>query len=306
MENKILIISDSDLDGSVSALLVDKWWKINNPNSTVDHLHTNVKTFRTDLAKFKIDHNIDSYYRVVVLDLDIHADYEFIDYSNVAIIDHHISHFENIHVYKNASVLNVKVYSSCAKLVYDVFYKINYNVELTKEEKLLVLLADDYDSYELKLKQSLPLNIVYWSYTGNRYEKFIADFGDGFKGFNDKHLNMISIWKNRFKEAIDGLMVFESNIKIDDIAYKCCSIFGDFAINELASYIFKKYQCDVVMIINQKTQRVYMRRNKNCSADMSKFVLSVSDREAGGHEAAAGCKLNDNIMELTKEFKRIK
>ena len=306
MENKILIISDSDLDGSVSALLVDKWWKINNPNSTVDHLHTNVKTFRTDLAKFKIDHNIDSYYRVVVLDLDIHADYEFIDYSNVAIIDHHKSHFENIHVYKNASVLNVKVYSSCAKLVYDVFYKINYNVELTKEEKLLVLLADDYDSYELKLKQSLPLNIVYWSYTGNRYEKFIADFGDGFKGFNDKHLNMISIWKNRFKEAIDGLMVFESNIKIDDIAYKCCSIFGDFAINELASYIFKKYQCDVVMIINQKTQRVYMRRNKNCSADMSKFVLSMSDREAGGHEAAAGCKLNDNIMELTKEFKRVK
>ena len=32
----------------------------------------------------------------------------------------------------------------------------------------------------------------------------------------------------------------------------------------------------------------------------------MSDREAGGHEAAAGCKLNDNIMELTKEFKRVK
>lgn len=305
MSNKILIISDSDLDGSVSALLVDKWWKIDNPNSTVDHLHTNVKTFRTDLAKFKVDHNIDSYCRVYVLDLDIHADYEFIDYNNVSIIDHHKSHFENIHVYKNAVILGVKIYSSCAKLVYDVFYKTN-NVELTKEEKLLVLLADDYDSYELKLKQSLPLNIVYWSYTGNRYEKFIADFGNGFKGFEQKHLNMINIWKNKFKESIEKLMIFQSVITIEGESYSCYSIFGDFAINELAGYIFKKYNCDIVMIINQQNQRVYMRRNKNCSADMSKFVLGMSEKDAGGHEAAAGCKLNDNIMELTKTFKRVK
>lgn len=305
MENKILIISDSDLDGSVSALLVDKWWKLDNPNSTVDHLHTNVKTFRTDLAKFKVDHNIDNYCRVYVLDLDIHADYEFIDYSNVSIIDHHKSHFENIHVYENAVILGVKVYSSCAKLVYDVFYKTN-NVELTKEEKLLVLLADDYDSYELKLKQSLPLNIVYWSYTGNRYEKFIADFGNGFKGFEQKHLNMINIWKNKFKESIEKLMIFQSVINIENDSYTCYSIFGDFAINELAGYIFKKYNCDIVMIINQQNQRVYMRRNKNCSADMSKFVLGMSEKDAGGHEAAAGCKLNDNIMELTKTFKRVK
>jgi nanoRNase/pAp phosphatase (c-di-AMP/oligoRNAs hydrolase) len=49
-----------------------------------------------------------------------------------------------------------------------------------------------------------------------------------------------------------------------------------------------------------------MRRNKNCSADMSKFVLGMSEKDAGGHEAAAGCKLNDNIIELTKTFKRIK
>lgn len=309
MSNKILIISDSDLDGSVSALLIEKWCKALDNDSIIEHLHTNVKTFRTDITKWNLDHKILDYKCVYVLDLDIHGDYEFIDFSNVVVVDHHKSHFDNLHVYNNVKLKNVKVYSSCAKLIYDIFYKENdldVDVELTKEEKLLLLLTDDYDSYELKLKQSLPLNIVYWSYTGNRYEKFITDFGNGFKGFEQKHLNMINIWKNKFKESIEKLMIFQSAITIEGKSYSCYSIFGDFAINELAGYIFKKYGCDIVMIINQQNQRVYMRRNKNCSADMSKFVLGMSEKDAGGHEAAAGCKLNDNIMELTKTFKRVK
>lgn len=307
--DKILIISDSDLDGSVSALLIEKWYKAFNNNSIIEHLHTNVKTFRTDITKYTSNHNLDEYQSIYVLDLDVHEDYKFIDFSNVVIVDHHKSHADNLHVYQNIKVKNICIYPSCAKLVYDVFYKNNdmgVDIELTKEEKILVLLTNDYDSYELKLKQSLPLNIVYWSYTGDRYGKFVEDFGNGFKEFLPKHLNMIAIWKNKFKETLENLMVFESVINIDNKEYKCCSIFGDFAINELSAHLFKRYNCDVVIVINQKSQRVYMRRNKNCNADMSKFALSMSDKEAGGHEAAAGCKLNNNIMELTKSFKRVK
>ena len=294
---KILICSDCDLDGSGSFWLLTKVFQ----DYTIESLTTTVKKFRNDITNWKISHNIEDYEMIIVCDLDVHVDYEFIDYKNVAIIDHHKSHFENTHVYKNAGY-NVKVYSSCIKLIYDT-YKSKLN--LTPEEKKLILLIDDYDSYELKTKISLMLNIVYWSYSGNRLERFLNDFKDGFKGFNQIHHNMVDIWKNKFKEFITNLQVFSTTLTIDNKQYTCCSTFGDFSINEIASYIFKKFNCDIVMIINQNNQRVYVRRNKTCDADMSKFVMSVCDNEAGGHEAAAGCKLTEQVIELTKTMKKI-
>ena len=295
---RILICSDCDLDGSGCYWLLTKVFK----DYTIESLVTTVKKFRTDLSNWKLTHKIEDYEMFIVCDLDVHTDYEFIDYKNVAIIDHHKSHFENTHVYKNAG-FNVKIYPSCTKLIYDTYKE---KLDLTSEEKKLILLIDDYDSYELKTKLSLMLNIVYWSYTGNRLGRFIADFNDGFKGFKQTHLNMIDIWKNKFKETIDNMQLFSTSLTIDGKEYSCCSTFGDFAINEISAYIFKKQNCDIVMIINQKSQRVYLRRNKTCDADMSKFVLSISDKEAGGHEAAAGCLLCDGVMELTKTMKRIK
>ena len=303
-KEKYLIIADSDLDGTVSCWLYNHMLTLQHHKRDIqiDILHTTVKKFRTDLTVWCNTHGALSEYNIVqVLDIDTHNDYEFIDYENVYIIDHHKSHVDNLHVYKNAH-LNVEVYPSCAKLLYNT---IKDNCRLTNDQKKLIFFANDYDSYELKSPQSLMMNIVYWSYTGNRYEKFVSDFGNGFTEFKQNHKNMITIWKNNFKQMIENLVIFSSTINIDNKPYSCCSVFGEFAINELAAYLFKKQKCDVVMIVNKTTQRVYVRRSKTCEADMSKFVLSLSDKEAGGHEAAAGCLLNNNIIELTKQFTRI-
>ena len=85
-------------------------------------------------------------------------------------------------------------YTSCTKLVYDTFKLEN---KLNKNQKLLVKLIDDYDSYTLSLPFSKPLNQVFWSYTGDRIIKFEKDFKDGFFGFTQFHKNALKIIQNK-------------------------------------------------------------------------------------------------------------
>jgi oligoribonuclease NrnB/cAMP/cGMP phosphodiesterase (DHH superfamily) len=289
---KVHIITDADLDGAGSFLCLKKAYEGKDISYTV----TTEKKFLTDLAFF----NFKKYDLVVISDLNLKKEgIKLCDFKNVIVIDHHKEHTELIDVYKNAKPI-IKDYPSCTKLIYDTFKLEN---KFNKNQKLLIKLIDDYDSYTLSLPFSLPLNQVFWSYTGDRVKKFEDDFKEGFFGFTTFHKNALKIVQNKINNFFKEETIYKGNLKIGGNNYNVAGVFITFSPNEIAERIIEDYKVDFVIQINLKGKAVYMRRSKECTLNMGKLASKLMD--GGGHEDASGGSLNDTIINITKFLKPI-
>jgi len=289
---KIHIITDADLDGAGSYFCLKEAYK----DATVTYSVTTEKKFITDIAYFKFE----NYDLVIISDLNLkESEIRLCDLKNVIVIDHHAEHIELIDNYKNAKTI-IKDYPSCTKLIYDTFKLEN---KLNKNQKLLVKLIDDYDSYTLSLPFSKPLNQVFWSYTGDRVSKFENDFKDGFFGFNQFHKNALKIIENKINRFFKEETIHKGNLKIGENSYNIAGVMVSFSPNEIAEHILEKYDVDFVIMVNLKGKSVYMRRNKKCTLNMGKLAAKIMD--GGGHEDAAGGNLNESIINITKFLKPI-
>ena len=287
---RVHIITDADLDGAGSLFCL-----LNiHTNDAVTYTVTTEKKFRNDILKWQLNDSFSNYDLVYICDLNIKDEINLVDVSNVVVFDHHAEHAENIHLYTKAKPV-VKDYPSCALLIYHSFKLAN---KLTDYQKLLVQLISDYDSYTLKYPQSLRLNYVFWNYTGSRTDKFLADFKDGFKGFNNFQKNAISITENKLKTYLETATFFAGKINLGENEYNLVAGFFEFGPNEIASYIIDKYKSDIAMLINIKTHTVCFRKSKTCNVHLGKLASKLAN--GGGHEMAAGCQLNDTIINLTK------
>ena len=289
---KIHIITDADLDGAGSYLCLKQAYL----DTTLTYSVTTEKKFISDIAYFKFE----DYDLVIISDLNLkESEIRLCDLKNVIVIDHHAEHIELIDNYKNAKPI-VKDYPSCTKLIYDTFKLEN---KLNKNQKLLIKLIDDYDSYTLSLPFSKPLNQVFWSYTGDRISKFENDFKDGFFGFNQFHKNALKIIENKIDRFFKEETIHKGNLKIGENNYNIAGVMVSFSPNEIAEHILEKYDVDFVIMINLKGKSVYMRRNKKCTLNMGKLAAKIMD--GGGHEDAAGGNLNESIINITKFLKPI-
>ena len=289
---KIHIITDADLDGAGSYLCLKYAYK----QASISYTVTTEKKFLTDIALFPFR----EYDLVIISDLNLKEDeIKLADFKNVVIFDHHAEHTDLIGNYKNAKTF-IKDYSSCTKLIYDTF---KLDEKLNKNQKLLVKLIDDYDSYNLKIPFSKPLNQVFWTYTGDRVKKFEEDFGNGFFGFNNFHKNALKIVENKIDNFFKEEIIHRGNIKIGGNNYDVAGVMVSFSPNEIAERIIEKYNVDFVLMINLKGKSVYMRRNKTCTLNMGKLAAKIID--GGGHEDAAGGSLNESVINITKLLKPI-
>ena len=289
---KIHIITDADLDGAGSYLCLKQAYK----DTTLTYSVTTEKKFINDIAYFKFE----DYDLVIISDLNLkESEIRLCDLKNVIVIDHHAEHIEFINNYKNAKPI-IKDYPSCTKLIYDTFKLEN---KLNKNQKLLVKLIDDYDSYTLSLPFSKPLNQVFWSYTGDRVSKFENDFKDGFFGFNQFHKNALKIIENKIDRFFKEETIHGGNIKIGSNNYNVAGVVVTFSPNEIAETIIEKYKVDFVIMVNLTGKSVYIRRSKNCTLNMGKLAAKIMD--GGGHEDAAGGNLNESIINITKLLKPI-
>ena len=289
---KIHIITDADLDGAGSYLCL----KYAYENASVSYSVTTEKKFLVDIAFF----DFKKYDLVIISDLNLKEDeIKLCDFKNVIVIDHHKEHTELVSYYKNAKPI-VKDYTSCTKLIYDTF---KLDGKLNKNQKLLIKLIDDYDSYTLKLPFSKPLNQVFWSYTGDRVNKFEEDFKAGFFGFNQFHKNALKIIESKIDRFFKEEVIHTGSIKIGGNDYNIAGVMVTFSPNEIAENIIEKYKVDFVIMINIKGKSVYMRRGKECTLNMGKLASKII--EGGGHEDAAGGILNDSIINITKFLKPI-
>ena len=299
--SKCHIFTDCDLDGATS-YLVYTWLTKTRPDVTI----CRVNDLETTVDTWLLKHKFSDFDKVYFFDLDTSTSDSLIkkiDQPNVHIYDHHLTHTRNVNKYKNANI-NVIEFISTARLLYKYRNNFTDNIDLDEHQLVLILMVDDYDSYQLQVPNSYELNCLFWNYTGNRLEKFVQDFSLGFRGFTTPQQNIINFHFKKLTNIKNSLQIFTATLPVKDSTYKFVSTFADSCINEVADYIISKYSADVGLVINVKTKKISFRKGKHCQIDLSKLSQTMCD-EAGGHEFAAGGLLCEKFMNITKIFSKI-
>ncbi len=293
---KNFVFTDIDLDGAMSYLMME--WAM---DKQLPYISTRITDFRQSFANWIKAGNLKKYDTVYILDLDVSSEcLEVVDKPNVVIIDHHDSHVRNAHKYKHAKTF-IQSETSCARLIYKLLAP-KYT-GLSPEQKMLVLMVDDYDSYKLKVPGSHELNLLFWNYQGDKLIKFVKDFRDGFNGFTTDQQSIIEFYKTKIRNTINALEYYSADVQIGGSGRKIIATFADTCINDVAEYIIKKHNADIGIVVNPKSQKVSFRKNKKCDVDLSVVASTIAD--GGGHEYAAGGVLGDKFETFSKLLKPI-
>lgn len=300
---KIAIFTDCDLDG-IGCYMVFKWFT-NYKN--IEHTICSQSNFRKTFLSWANKRDTSTYDRIYIFDLDVSQTcLDIVDMDNVTVIDHHDTHVQNQDKYKKAKTI-LQEYSSCCKLLYTLLAQKYPDRKLTDNQKMLVLMVDDYDSYELKLKDSYNLNIILWNYVGNRAEQFERDFARGFTGFNESHKNMIHMNNKKVHRIISELEIFRGDIPVmgGKKDYKVFATFASQSLNEVAHHVIDNYDCDVCIVFNMKTQRCSFRKNKETCPEVDLGKIAKNLAEGGGHMYSAGGSITESMLTLTKLLKPV-
>lgn len=297
MAKKIHIFTDCDLDGAGSYLLFS--WLTGRTD--IPYTSTTVNKLENALVGWSETQSIDDYDNVYVFDLDTDSKkiHSIIDRSNVYVFDHHKSNDNNVE-YQNAKLIVDSEATSTCKLLYSKF-KSRLTDMLSTEQKMIVSLVDDYDSYQLKTPLSKQLNTVFWSYQGDRIQKFTRDFQNGFQGFNKFHTNIINKKQHELNELISSLDIFRGTIPVGDQDIKVAGTMATTQINDVADHVASLGDSDAVFVVNTRSGKVSFRTNHTDKTTALSVAQSMTD-ECGGHEAAAGGMLCDKFMSICKEL----
>lgn len=294
IKQKISIWTDIDLDGAMSRLMF--MWLY--PKAEFDFNCARSTTLKDEYLNWQKTHKLGDYDRVIFADLDTRDIEKYIDEDNVEIYDHHESHVnDSADRYKHIKVKRITNNKCAATAIYNEHKELL--THLTHEQVKLLVLVADYDSYTLKYKESLNLNIVYWGYTGNRIEKFCADFKNGFSGFTQHQNNSIIIYYKKLESLIAELDIYTGRYK--DYTAACC--FCTTAHNDIASYVIKATGAQIAMLINPKTQTVsFRKREEDVKISMADIAYDLC--RGGGHDGAAGGPITEEFLEYTKTFSK--
>lgn len=294
--------TDCDLDG-IGSYLTFKWF---NEDKNIAHEICSKSNFRRTFTGWLARNRIEDYEKVYIFDLDVSQDdLDIVDRDNIVIIDHHDTHIANQHKYKKAKTILVDT-TSCCKLIYTLFKAKFPDVEISDSKKLLVLMVDDYDSYKLEVPNSYNLNVVLWNYAGKRAEQFSRDFSEGFKEFNEAHLNMINFNKRKVDRIISELEVYAGELAINKKTYNLYATTTDSVINEVAHHVIENYKCDICIVMNIGTGRASFRKNKETAPDVDLGKLASKIADGGGHAYSAGGKVTEKLLTLTKILKPVR
>ena len=287
---KIQVVTHTDLDG-VCSYLVMCWLY----GKKLDVLGTTPGKLEQDYDKLIASGK--TWDKLYFLDLDVSKIGEKIDNKNTVILDHHKT---NLYQFKNATT---RIYNetSCAKLIYDTFFKA-LNKPITSAQKTLIALADDWDSNTKATPLSEKLNIVYHSMS-NKFNSFVEDYYNGFTQLDKFKENTVTLYKKHRTEYINTLNPFFGKVEFEGQQnVKVGAVFCNKFVQECCDWLCQTHHVDVAIAVLIDQKRIAVRRNSNNSAvDVSKFVQRIAS--GGGHEAAAGGTLTEEFIEFTKMLK---
>lgn len=282
--NNPTVFFHKDLDGIVSYLVF--CWAV---NKKLNYVATTPMKLEQDYDNWASKNDTSA----VFVDLDVTKIGSKIDKPTTIIFDHHKT---NLYSFQQAKA-KIQNESSCAKLLYDYFFKNDTN-KITSAQKTLIALADDWDSHTKAVPLSEDLNIVYHSLT-NKVESFIDDYYRGFTSFDKFKQNTILLYKKHRKEYLSSLSPFFGHIEIEGIKTHIGAVVCNQYVQECCDFLLGKHNVDVAIAVIVEQKRIAVRRNsKNNTVDVSKFVQRIAN--GGGHEAAAGGNLTEEFVEFTK------
>jgi hypothetical protein len=287
------VFTHGDLDGAVS-LLVFMWAR---STDTIEF----EELYNTDYLE-KLNKYSEKTYNppsTLILDMSLREEMIKFDLPHFTFIDHHKTSEKFVSKFKQSKIL-YKEYTSNAKWMYKTLIKdLNH---LTQEQKYLIAIADDFDSYSFQLPHSYDLNIIFWTEYKNNFSKFISDFKDGFKGFNKYQQNIINLEKNAAQKEADKLSKFEGIISVGGIQKKTMAVLGERFSSLIIDLILKKYGPELLFFVNTKTEKVSLRQNTTDNPiDLGAFAERIC--EGGGHSYSAGGKITPLFMEISKNLK---
>lgn len=166
--------------------------------------------------------------------------------------------------------------------------------------KKLLLLVDDYDSWTHKYPQSKKLNYLFWNYQGDRLEKFVKDFNTGFKNFSSIQQKTIEFYETKLRKVINNLEYHQAKISIQKQTRKCICTFANTLISDIGNHLIDDMGADIGFVVNTDSNRVSIRKNKQCSVDVGKLAQILID--GGGHDAAGGGVCTQKFLQFSKQF----
>ncbi len=296
MQNKVYqVFTHKDLDGAIS-LLTFLW---SHPNDTITYQEVS----NLDLKPIKEYVNKTINPPKIVL-LNFYLRDEFIldlDQECLVIVDHHIDSKKYVDKFKKSKILYSN-YDSGSMFIRKLFQK---NIDLTTEQKKLILLADDFESKKYQFKESYDLNILFWTEYKNDFSRFINSYKNGFKPFTKSQIETIeNIKKDADKKLLEtkcyvGEILIEGQIK--KVLAGITTKFNSIVIDKL----IKKHNPDLLFYINTQTEYISLRQSNKSSnpINLQKFAEKYCD--GNGHTFIAGGKITPLFMELTKKLNPI-
>jgi hypothetical protein len=296
MSETYQVFTHNDLDGALS-LLSFMWSK---PDATISYQSVSnleiskIKQFITNTINCK---------NVYVFDLALRDEFlPELDSSCVTIVDHHERSIPYLNKFKYSKILHKKYSSNC--LLNKKLFIDSKNIELSNEQKKLIALADDYDSNKLELKESIDLNIIFWTFYKNNFSNFIKDYYNGFKSPKDEHQKIINLEKTKALKTANEVPKYSGILNIKGKEKKVLGIQSE-TLNVLSkNFILKNLDYDLYFFINPKLNKVTVnQKNEENQIDLNAFAQKFCDGN-GDNKTAVG-KITPLFMELTKNLKNI-
>jgi hypothetical protein len=293
MQNKSYhIFTHKDLDGAVS-LLTFLW---SRPDASISY--SEITNQEIQKIKDHINRTINPQ-NIIILDLALREEFlPDLDKDFITIIDHHERSLDLIAKFKNTKILHKPFTSNCL-LIRKIFQDKFPN--LTEKQKKLILYADDYDSFTLNYKESYDLNIIFWNQFRNNFSNFIEFYKNGFVPFDEKQLKIIDYVKRKTKVDAENLTCFGGILNIEGKNINTIAVSNEKTDILVLDFLMKKYNPDLFMYINTKTEKITYRKNKNqIEFDLQKFAETYSS--GAGNKFSAVGKITPLFLELTKNL----
>lgn len=286
-KNDIILFCDIDLDGTGVYYVLRHFLNKDFPVKQVTE-----KSFRDEFISLK---DKETYKKIYICDLAVlNTCKDIIDLPNVVYINHRGCE-ENVTTEKLRNECTDS--TSCTLLVYKKL-KDKFKIPLTDQQKKLILLIDDYDSYNLQFEDSLKLHYFYSSLKSNKAKHFFTLFENGFNGFTQEQASLIQSCEKDIVQIFKNLKIFEGNIKIKDKNIKLCSVFNNSYISEICALVIEKQKCDVVINVNLNSNNLSIRKKRGLDIDLGNFAKKLFN--GGGDTNVAGGRLNENFLKLSK------
>lgn len=277
----VFLWTNCDLDGVASTIVLGNVFS----KSEFDYQCIFFGDFEKKYTEW-VDENSNKYDKIFIVGIPLNqTTINKIDDKKVIIIS---DKKENLKVHE--STLIDEDTTSCSKLLYKKFKdKFDFSSDLKK----LIIYVDDYNSYELKTKESKILNGLFRKSGNNRFYNFVNKFWSGYQELSESELRLSASFYKDLNSELENLCLYHGEYK----GHSVVSTFAKGSANEIANALLDNYDYEIAIIVNMNTQFVSFRKKQNSSADIKFMAENLCN--GGGSANSSGGKITQKFLEFT-------